>query len=131
MQGLREATVAYFMILHYTNKRIIGRVVICAFHVVSKERRRLVLPRTSCLFYVTFKMPDQNLWPCDKNHTKVLLPNAAGELLTLLRIREVPSSNLCLMTNPSKFFHGFPQSLQASAGTMLGQYHFLHILSIC
>jgi hypothetical protein len=31
-------------------RRIVGRIVSYAVHVVSKEIRRLVLPRTSCLF---------------------------------------------------------------------------------
>jgi hypothetical protein len=32
------------------NRRVVRRVVFNAVRVVSKERRRLVLPRTSCFF---------------------------------------------------------------------------------
>jgi hypothetical protein len=51
--------------------------------------------------------------------TCTTLPNAEVEWLALLlRIREVPSSNLYLETGNSEIFRGFLQFLQTYAGKM-------------
>jgi hypothetical protein len=46
------------------NRRIVGRVVFCMVRVVSKESRRLVLPRTSCLlaYFPYLKKAKVGLW---------------------------------------------------------------------
>jgi hypothetical protein len=36
------------------NKRIDGRIILCAARVVSKEKRGLVLPRTSCSAHISW-----------------------------------------------------------------------------
>jgi hypothetical protein len=61
-------------------------------------------------------MSDHNLCSCDKNRTKVILPNVEGKQSAILvSIQEIPSLNLGLVTNSTKFFRSFPQSAQVSA----------------
>jgi hypothetical protein len=64
-------------------------------------------------------MLDKNLCSCDKNRTKVILPNVESkQSAILLSIPEIPSSNLGLVTDSTKFFRRFSQSLQVSARRM-------------
>jgi hypothetical protein len=44
-----------------SNRKIVGRVIFYAVHVVSKESRRLVLLRTSCHIYYVQYMRKQNV----------------------------------------------------------------------
>jgi hypothetical protein len=48
MQGLSQNVTAAMNT--HNNRRIVGRTIFCVVHI-SKESRRLVLPRTSCLLF--------------------------------------------------------------------------------